>query len=45
MFGGGPSNLAWFQLGKWSEENAQRNRRRRRHSLGQPSGRGGPILH
>ena len=27
MFGGGPSNLAWFQLGKWSEENARRSRR------------------
>jgi hypothetical protein len=26
MFGGGPSNLAWFQLGKWSDENAQRSR-------------------
>jgi len=26
MFGGGPSNLAWFQLGKWTEENAQRSR-------------------
>jgi hypothetical protein len=27
MFGGGPSNLAWFQLGKWSEENARRSKR------------------
>jgi hypothetical protein len=38
MFGGGPSNLVWFQLGKWSEETSRLDREAADALLGQ-----GPI--